>query len=41
MGLFSVALIVTAFWINLGWFWGLLALVAFLIDTVLDLIIKD
>jgi len=36
MGLFLPALIVVAFWIELGWFWGLLAIVAFVIDLLIN-----
>jgi hypothetical protein len=32
MILFLGVLVIVCFWINLGWFWGLLALIAFLID---------
>lgn len=34
--MFLAASIVVAFWIKFGWFWGLLALVAFLIDRLFE-----
>jgi len=34
------ALVVVAFWIEFGWFWGVLALVCLLIDVVVKWVEK-